>query len=235
MITTIYATDDTYIRQNYASTNYDGETYLVLGKTGSGSQVDRILLGFTFASVAGQVINSATLYIYQVYSSYAYSAEQVFTAHCISSAFQASTVTWRTQPSFTDDGMVTLSLSGNANGLRSFDITTLIRDIIANSRTCYGILLKQANESTASRRKQFNSKEYGSGSRTPYIVINHSDPPAPPDPPEASITGYIAIANGGVNKKIKSMMIAPANGPISKPIKKIYIATVNGQINKTVM
>jgi hypothetical protein len=228
MITTIYATGDTYIRQNAASTNFDGESYLVLGKTGSGSQVDRILLGFTFASVAGQVINSATLYNYQEYSSYAYSAEQVFTAHCISSAFQASTVTWRTQPSFTDDGMVTLSLSGNANGLRSFDITTLIRDIIANNRTCYGILLKQANESTASRRKQFSSKEYGGGSRTPYIVINHSDPT------EASITGYIAIANGGVNKKIKSMMIAPANGPISKPIKKIYIATVNGQINKTV-
>jgi hypothetical protein len=229
MITTIYATGDTYIRQNAANTNFDGQSYLVLGKTGSGSQVDRILLGFTFASVAGQVINSATLYIYQVYSSYAYSAEQVFTAHCISSAFSASTAKWNNQPSYTNNGMVTLSLSGNANGLRSFDITTLIRDIIANNRTCYGILLKQANESTSSRRKQFSSKEYGSGSRTPYIVINHSDPT------EASITGYIAIANGGVNKKIKSMMIAPANGPISKPIKKIYIATVNGQINKTVM
>ena len=213
MITTIYATDDTYIRQNSASTNFDGQSYLVLGKTGSGSQVDRILLGFTFASVAGQVINSATLYIYQVYSSYAYSAEQVFTAHCVSSAFQASTVTWRTQPSFTSNGMVTLSLSGNATGQRTFDITALVRDIIANNRTCYGILLKQANESTSSRRKQFNSKEYGGGSRAAYIVIDYSDPP-----PEPTITGFIATSQGAINKSIVSMYIAPSQGAINKTV-----------------
>ena len=233
MITTIQVIEDTFIRQNSASTNYDGETYLVLGKTGSSSQVDRLLMRYDFSPVRGKIINSATLYIYQVYSSYAYSAEQVFTAHCISSAFQASTVTWRTQPSFTDDGMVTLSLSGNATGQRTFDITALVRDIIANNRTCYGILLKQANESTSSLRKQFCSKEYGGGSRAAYIVIDYSDPPPPPQEP--TITGFIAPWQGAINKPIVSMYIAPVQGAISKHVTKIYIAPVQGAINKTVM
>jgi hypothetical protein len=230
MITTIQVIEDTFIRQSSASTNYDGETYLVLGKTGSGSQVDRLLMRYDFSPVRGDIINSATLYIYQVYSSYAYSATQVFTAHCISSAFQASTVTWKTQPSFTSNGMVTLSLSGNATGQRTFDITALVRDIIANNRTCYGILLKQANESTSSLRKQFNSKEYGGGSRAAYIVIDHSDPP-----PEPTITGFIATPQGAINKSIVSMYIAPSQGAISKQVTKIYIAPSQGAINKTVM
>lgn len=230
MITTIQVIEDTFIRQNSASTNFDGETYLVLGKTGSSSQVDRLLMRYDFSPVRGKIINSATLYIYQVYSSYAYSAEQVFTAHCISSAFQASTVTWNTQPSFTSDGMVTLSLSGNATGQRTFDITALVRDIIANNRTCYGILLKQANESTSSLRKQFYSKEYSSGSRAAYIAIDYSDPP-----PEPTITGFIAPSQGAINKPIVSMYIAPVQGAISKQVTKIYIAPVQGAINKTVM
>lgn len=230
MIATIQVIEDTYIRQNSASTNYDGETYLVLGKTGSGSQVDRLLMRYDFSPVRGKIINSATLYIYQVYSSYAYSAELPFTAHCISSPFQASTVTWNTQPSFTSDGMVSLSLSGNATGQRTFDITALVRDIIANNRTCYGILLKQANESTSSLRKQFYSKEYGGGSRAAYIVIDYSDPP-----PVPTITGFIAPVQGAISKPIISMYIAPTQGAISKPVTKIYIAPVQGAINKTVM
>lgn len=228
MITTVNVSGDTFIRQNAASTNYNGESYLCLGKTGSASQVDRILLGFDLSSVSGKIISSAILYIYQDYSSYAYSATLPFTAHRITSAFSAATATWNTQPSYdATNGATALSISGNADGQRTFDITTLIKDIIENSRTSYGILLKQTDESTANLRKQFFSTEQAG--RQAYVVITYSDPPVTP-----TIKGYIAASQGSINLPITSVKLASAQGEINKTAVSMKIAASQGSITGTV-
>ena len=173
--TTIYTNQDTYVRQSSSSTNYNGSTYMVLGKTGASSQVDRVLMGFDLSGVSGKIIDAAVLYIYQDYSSYATSTTLPFRAHRISTSWSASSVTWSSQPSYSDTAAVSLSLSGNADGQRSFDISGLIQDIIHNDRTYYGILLKQTNESTSDLRKQFYTEEYSSGSRQAYLYITYHD------------------------------------------------------------
>ncbi|MDD5018581.1 MAG: DNRLRE domain-containing protein [Eubacteriales bacterium] len=173
--TTIFVGGDTFIRQSASTTNYNGETYMALGKTGTSSQVDRILMGFDLSGLSGKIIDAAVLNMYQDYSTYAYSAELPFTAHCISSSWSAGSVNWSNQPSYTANGAVNLFLSGNADGWREFNVSALIQDIIHNARTYYGILLKQTNESTGNLRKQFFTEEYGSESRQAYLYVTYHD------------------------------------------------------------
>lgn len=176
--TTIYTNQDTYVRQDEASTNKNGQTYMALGKTGtstSSPQVDRILMGFDLSSLNGKIIDSATMYLYQDYSTYATSTTLPFTAYCITDSWSAGSVTWSNQPGYSSTAAVSLSLSGNSDGQRSFNITSLIQDIIHNSRTYYGILLKQTNESSNDLRKQFFAEEYSSGSRQAYLSITYHD------------------------------------------------------------
>ena len=68
---TIQASADTYIRQSSPGSNYNDGDYFVLGKTGTGTQLDRALLALSLSSLVGKIINSATLYLRQVYSDYA--------------------------------------------------------------------------------------------------------------------------------------------------------------------
>ena len=231
--TTIYVNGDTFIRQNASSTNYNGETYMVLGKTGTSSQVDRLLMGFDLSGLYGKIVDYAALYIYQIYSEYAYTAALPFTAYCINSSWSASSVKWSNQPSVSGTGAVNLSLSGNATGQRSFNITGLVYDIAANYRTCYGIELRQSNESTGNLRKHFYTEEYGSGSRQAYIYVEYHDPPVPPVPdPDPTI--WIAPGEGAVNRRVKDIWVAPAEGGINRPVVSMWIAPYEGPINRKV-
>lgn len=171
---TLYNSGDTFVRSSEATSNKGTLTYMALGRT-SGSQINRTLIGFDFSPVAGKIIDSAIMYLYQDYSSYCYSNEIVFYAQNIATSWSETGATWNAQPSRSSTGQVTLSLSGNADGLRAFSITGLVQDIIHNSRTSYGIALVQANEGLTNKRKQFFTEEYGSGSRRPYIVVSYHD------------------------------------------------------------
>lgn len=168
---TIQASADTYIRQSSPGSNYNDDDYFVLGKTGTGTQLDRALLALSLSSLVGKIINSATLYLRQVYSNYADSGTTPFTVYCISTSWTASSVTWNTQPSVSSTAASAQSLSGNSSGWRSFDITELIQDIIYNGRAYTGLELR-ANESLGDTRKNFSSREAG---YTPYLVVDYNE------------------------------------------------------------
>jgi len=169
--TTIYASSDTYIRQSSPSSNYNGDDYFIVGKTGTGTQLDRALLALSLSSLAGKIINSARLYMRQVYSEYADSGTTPFTVYRINESWTPSSVTWNNQPSIVTTAAEAHSLTGNSSGWRNFDITDLIKDIIDNDRPYAGLELR-ADESLGDTRKNFSSKEAG---YTPYLTVDYSE------------------------------------------------------------
>jgi hypothetical protein len=171
---TIHSGGDANIRSTDTHDNFGGETFMPVGRM-SGSQVDRIVIAFDFSPVSNKIIDSATLYLYQYYAEYSYADMLTFYARCINEAWSESTVTYANQPSASTTAQATLSLTGNTNGLRSFNITGLVKDIVENDRICYGIMLLQANESLYEKRKQFYTKERSESYR-PYIVVNYRMP-----------------------------------------------------------
>jgi hypothetical protein len=189
---TLNCTADTFVRKSEPNTNKEGESYMVIGKTGSSNQIDRILLAFSFSAYLGKIVDSATLNLRQKYSSYRDTAQLHFYALCISSSWSAASVKWSNQPSFTTNGAVNLYLSGNANGDRTFDITGLLRDITQYKRTCYGILLKAYDESADNNSKQFETIE---GDERPTIDLVYHDM-------------NLYAAQGGTNKLLTDLWVA---------------------------
>jgi len=188
--TTIYASSDTYVRQSSPGSNYNGDDYFVVGKTGTGTQLDRALLALSLSSLTGKIINSARLYLRQVYSDYAGSGITPFTVRRILESWTPSSVTWSNQPDSSGLAIVSASLSGNATGWRNFDITDLIKDTIENDRTFAGLKI-MADESLGNTRKNFSSKEAG---YTPYLVVDYSE-------------GGFRARSGGVWKQAKGVYV----------------------------
>lgn len=219
---TIYSNGDTNIRStDQHSTDFYTKYFMPVGRM-EGSQVDRILIAFDFSPVCNKIIDNATLYLYQDYSDLAYPDTLTFLARCITGAWSESTVTYSSQPAASTTAQVTLSLSGNANGLRSFNITGLVKDIVENDRVCRGIMLLQANENLHEKRKQFYTKEQGDGSNRPRIVVNYRMPV------------WIAPDRGEIDKVMLRMKIAPSKGGEFKNVTGVKIVTAKDGPFKTV-
>lgn len=219
--TTIYVNGDTNIRSTETGKNFGSESYLPLGRM-DGEQIDRILFGFNFTPFSGKIIDSAILYLYQDCSGYCFSDRLDFYAKCISSAWSEDSVKYSNQPLISESAQILLSLTGNTNGQRNFDITDLVKNIVENNRDCYGIMLTQANESLTGKRKQFYSKEYDNGSRKPYIIISYHNPI------------WLTNLDGAINKEVLSIMTNQSKGTIDKIVVGMKVAAEQGQINKTV-
>jgi hypothetical protein len=116
--------------------------------------------------LAGKTITGATLKIYHIGGGEGLLS---FSAHCLSENWGETTVTWNNQPSYTDNGAVSLELSGQDFKWVYFNILNLIADIINNSRTYYGILLRQPGSDN--EFKQFRSREYGG--YTPQLTVDY--------------------------------------------------------------
>jgi hypothetical protein len=182
---TINALYDTYIRKSSPGTNYEGDDYMVLGKVGTGNQIDRILLDIPLSAVSGKIITSATLYLYQVYSSYAYTNTISFGIHRIYEDWSPGSVTWGSMPGYSSTAREAASLSGNSSGWRNFDIAGLIQDIIHNDRSYEGLMIRQLDEDVGNTRKNFSTAEVG---KRPYLVVGYID-------------GGIWAKNGGIWKR----------------------------------
>jgi hypothetical protein len=218
---TIKATGDTNIRStDQYSTEFYTNNFMPIGRM-SGSQLDRILLAFDFSPVSNTIIDSAALYLYQDYSENAYSNTLAFYARCITGAWSESTVTYANQPAVSTIAQAELTLTGNANGPRSFDITELVKDIVENDRVCHGIMLMQANESLSERRKQFFTKERGESYR-PYILVSYRMPV------------WIASGKEAISKAMLSMKIAPTISGAFKNVIGMKIVAAKGGPFKTV-
>lgn len=219
----IYSSGDANIRNTEINQNFGGETFMPLGRM-SGAQFDRMLIGFDFSSLNNKIIDGATLYLYQYYSEYCYTNTLNFNARCITGAWSESQVTYANRPAVSTTAQASLSLSGNSSGLRSFNITGLVKDIVEMDRLCCGIMLIQTDESLTSRRKQFFTEEYGGGSRRPYINITYHEMPVMAvidkgGSAKQALCMKIVVTKGGEFKNVTGMKVVAEKGG---PFKNVF-------------
>lgn len=147
-----------------AGTNLNGEI-LGVGRF-IDSYYTRSLIYFDLSPYVDKVITTAKLALYQSPLSDAQTCN--FNVHCIDEDWDDDTVNWNNQPTYTNDAVVSLSWSDvpAAWTWKYFTITSLILDIINNSRTYYGLLLRQPLSTT------FTEKQFGDNSYVaPYLQL----------------------------------------------------------------
>lgn len=89
----------------------------------------------------------------------------------ITSNWDESTVTWNTQPSTTTTNHVYIHASGTSNeNYLNIDVTTLVKDIIANPSSGYGFMLKLQDENYY-RNLNFCTSDHPNSSLHPKIEI----------------------------------------------------------------
>jgi hypothetical protein len=156
----VLVTKDVHGDQAVPNTNQGGSTALQIGKASSYNNTT--VLYPSLEAFAGLKIKKVELIMYQTAIG---NANQLnFSANCITEDWEEDEVTYNNLPAYSATAAVNLSISTNTAAWRYFDITTLIQDILYNSRTYKGILLRQT-DATTSVVKQFGSREYGAAPR----------------------------------------------------------------------
>ena len=181
---TIYCNSkDCFARQSAPTTNYD-ESYLVVGKTGTSSQVDRSFLFFDLSSIPNNVIiTDVKLYIRQYNSSYEGPTTLTFSVGRITGSWTETGVTWNNQPAMAAADYTAFTCEAvSADVWRYWTITNTIAAAYGGSAYT-GIYIKGTNESTNSNGKRFRSSET---SYQPYLVVSYNVPTAPTAPTNLS-------------------------------------------------
>jgi hypothetical protein len=162
---TILATKDAAVYNANPGTNYND----VLRIGNNAGYYWRSLLMFPLTALAGKTINS--VYLQMVQANYGTTNTLPFSAHCLSADWSETGVDWDNQPAYTTTAAISLSISTNTQAWRSFNITNLIKDIVNNGRTYYGILLRQPG-SESNNEKMFFSRNTGTD-YTPQLLVDY--------------------------------------------------------------
>lgn len=169
---------DTYLRQNFNTTNYGTNTRILVGKDSSGNDL-RGLLEFNVSSLSNNTILSAKL---QINVSYA-SADTNITVvlYRLASSWTESEATWLNATSSqlwsTAGGDYANQIDSievsNSSGLYNFTITNLVKGWINGSYANYGIILISSDAATGNRR-EIDSSDAATSSARPKLTVEYT-------------------------------------------------------------
>ena len=167
------------------TTNYG--TYPRLASTAwthSGYQITyRSLMRFELGSIPpGSTVQSATLYLYSdpANSSGEISNQSLSGANSVyfqkvTQAWDASTVTWNTQPTTTTTNRVWAGASTSATANITVNLTTLIQDMVSNPAGNFGLMMNLENE-VYFRSRSYASTDHANAALHPRLEITFTDP-----------------------------------------------------------
>ncbi|MDM4763180.1 DNRLRE domain-containing protein, partial [Galbitalea sp. SE-J8] len=194
------ATSDTFVRSDFPTTTYGGNSELQVGTYNAGTSKARSFITFDTVqnnnSIAGSIVSSATLKLYETWS-YSCTASSI-TVHRAASA-TLSAATWDNQPNTTDNNKTSISTakgysSSCAAGWIQFDVTAITQGW-ANGNDTHPHFGLTASETSSTGWKKFSSSE---GDHPPVLVVtfNHA-----PDTPtisfsNTSIRGEVDVIDG---------------------------------------
>ncbi len=164
-VTNFTATEDSYVYNGGADTNYGTENNLYIQDGGANVYYTYIL--FDISSMSSDV-GKCYLNVYQ--SGYTGDNSTVdFVVNQVTATWSEAAVTWNNKPAqatYAED----LKITGNNIGWISFDITNLVRKWKNGSTTNYGVVIRQ-NAGTAKIR--FGSSE--NAGFEPYLSVVEQD------------------------------------------------------------
>lgn len=192
---TIYANRDATAEGGAANTNNGSEQYLFAGENSSG-QISEIFVGFDLSAIPiNSAINSAYLRLNQYDSPNDWLSPTVtWRAQTPASEWSESTITYNNRPTSihanSPQADVTFANVISSPGYIEFNVTAHVqRMVYPSSNGLYlpnnGFRLKYTGTSS-STMKYMRSREYGTQSQQPRLVIDYTPPTAPSAPTNPS-------------------------------------------------
>ncbi|MFE7584367.1 DNRLRE domain-containing protein [Streptomyces gardneri] len=174
----IGASFDAFVQQGFA-TDQSTSTELKLGNNGGG-QIARSFLAFPMSKIAGKVIKSAGLNLYNFHSwSCSARSWEVWDTGSASTAAR-----WTAQPNWNKKWATSTATKGYssscADGWVSTDITSLATAWAANGNGTNTLGIRATDESDEFAWKKFNSGNATSG--TPYLSVTYNTRPGAATP-----------------------------------------------------
>ncbi len=176
--TTFHSVGDACILQGYPTMNAGDTNDMWAGYDdylNPDGQIVRSLIRFDVSAIpAGTPIDSAVLRVYLV-NSYDYPGRsRTITTYRISSSWSESGVTWNTMPSCVQ-AYGSASVTHEAWGWYSFNVTNLVRGWVNGTLTNYGVMLRGPEWSGSdSSWRGFATRESGT-TYAPYLQITYGD------------------------------------------------------------
>ncbi len=169
---TLTANADSWVDQDATSDNHGTDTTLEVSSRDS-SRNERTFVRFNLSSIPGTAtVQSASLNLF-MYS--APSGSRTHDAHRVTASWTESGITWSNQP-----GAATLPSDSASTGTSddvtiSWDVTSDAQGFVDGSLTNNGWRIKDLAESSSTeRRAQFRSREYGTSSQRPQLVVTYT-------------------------------------------------------------
>jgi microcystin-dependent protein len=152
------------------NTNYNDDGVLdvhIYNGEGETDPASRALLYFSLTGLSGLNISTVKL---KMMCSGASTLGLPFIVKRITQTWNEATVTWNSKPSYDNTAMVSLTQPA-VTAWTEHDITTLIEDIIDNSRTYYGLYL--VHDGTPPIYANWADREAASGAYMPQLVVDY--------------------------------------------------------------
>lgn len=186
---------DVYVLSNYPGYNYyeAGITSFYLGKGSQGASRACLAIG-DLSSIYKKYIKKATLTLYECTNS---QAGKNIQAYRITGDWDPGTVTWNTQPPWDKTLMASFSSRGPGN-TDIMDLTSLVRAYADRRFVNYGLLLKNANESTNLDFTKFFGVRHATYGYRPKLTVEYYARPSA----AASMTLTPEYIRPGQNTKV---------------------------------
>ena len=177
---TLAPTQDSYVNDGSKTTNYGGNTSMVVDRAGGGLGAQRALLKFDISSIpASATITSATLTLNATANGGALDLD----IYEVTEAWVEGQVTWNQRTTgnnwssagVTNSATTTPTLNTGATGLHNWDVTTLVTDWYNLTKVNHGLMI--ASPDTGTTTVTYDSSE---GTTAPQLVVNYTLPQAAP-------------------------------------------------------
>ena len=186
---------DLQIYQKSPDSNFNWDA-LEIGDHGATAEEARTLMEINTTGMSG-LVESATLNMY-MYLWSDHTIRPAVDVHRLTGPWVETTATWNAagpNPWFNEGGdyashIVDTTTVGNSTGTwYQWDIKELVQDWIDGTHPNYGLLLK-ARSNEANSWKKFNSREYSTLSRRPYVDITLGVGGIYPEPSTLSMLSF---------------------------------------------
>ncbi|MGW3131073.1 DNRLRE domain-containing protein [Streptomyces sp. NPDC001123] len=187
---TLAVTTDTWVQNPDFPDSQVSSEELKSGTYDAGTDVARSYLKFDVSPFTGKHIQSATMSLYNYYSSTCSTSGATTDAKRITSSWSSSSITWGAQPTTTTTNKASNSArsgydSSCPGAWSNWNLQAMVQDW-ANGAANYGLQLASANESDSTTWRRFRSANYSTSGYAPKLVVTYNSYPGVPTAAAAS-------------------------------------------------
>lgn len=172
---TYYGAEDAHVRSSTPTQNYVGANPVLIHVPTASTDVYRYFVNFPISSALnGKIIKSAKIQL-KFTSETGTNLNSAFVLNQVNTAWDESTITWNSASSIGTVGSSVTSSTLESTVWRTFDVTTLVQNIVNGTNANLGFRIRRNNETVATTVCSYKSGESAQADQ-PKLVIEYHDP-----------------------------------------------------------